>query len=435
MTQQLTPLEALAALEAAAFTHGFDKIGVLDVEQPHDALETAGEHLNSWLSLDYNGSMSYMGRHGSKRWRPSELLPGTTRVIAVRMHYLNSNHQGLETLEQPDKAYISRYALGRDYHKTLRQRLQKLTTWIEQTLAPQLSDITRDRHSILEDSSEDRHLSTTENSAYKSRVFVDSAPVMEKATAEASGLGWIGKNTLVLDKTAGSWFFLGEIYTNLPIASTEDRHISSLKKVPVLEIFEPEIFEPEKVPVRGVSVVQNHCGRCTRCIEVCPTQAIVAPYTLDARRCISYLTIENKGAIPVEMRSAIGNRIFGCDDCQLFCPWNRFAQVNAEPDFEPRHGLDQLSIIDGLAWTEADFDQKTQGSPIRRTGYYGWLRNLAVAAGNAPSLPALTKQLKDVHRDLITKKSEITDEIVLKKIVMVLEHIEWAQNQHPIEQH
>ena len=420
MTQQLTPLAARAALEAAALTYGFDKIGVLDVEQPHKALEAAGQHLNNWLNLDYNGSMTYMGRHGSKRWRPSELHPGTTRVIAVRMHYINPNHKGIETLEQPDKAYISRYALGRDYHKTLRQRLQQLTSWIEHNLAPQMND-----------SYKDRHCESSPKIQYKSRVFVDSAPVMEKATAEASGLGWIGKNTLVLDKKAGSWFFLGEIYTNLPIAPssnlTGDRHINlkGSKRVPV-----HQIKSGNTMPVLENFQVQNHCGSCTRCIEVCPTQAIVAPYQLDARRCISYLTIENKGAIPKEMRSAIGNRIFGCDDCQLFCPWNRFAKITTEVDFKPRHGLDQLSIIEGLEWSAADFDQKTQGSPIRRTGYYGWIRNLAVAAGNAPTNDILTNALQKRYHAIAEQLKHSQDIDITEKCSMVLEHLEWALSQH-----
>ena len=406
MTSQLTPIEAYQSLVSTAENFGFDTIGVIDVDQSKAALDTAGQYLEHWVEQDFNGSMSYMNRHGTKRWTPSELIPGTTKIITVRMHYLTADHQSTEVLEDPNKAYISRYALGRDYHKTLRQRLQKLATWLEQELAPQLQ-------------LPKTHLSQGSDRS-QSRVFVDSAPVMEKAIAEEAGLGWIGKNTLVLDKQAGSWFFLGEIYTNIPIPSSQD-----------MQTLEKSQENKTAIPPK------NHCGRCTRCIEVCPTQAIVAPYVLDARRCISYLTIENKGPIPLEFRKAIGNRVFGCDDCQLFCPWNRFAKIAIEGDFQPRHGLDQLSLVNGLQWTPEDFDLKTQGSPIRRTGYYGWMRNLAVAAGNSPTSSHLTATLEATQNTFEEQlraqqnvQSEGQTENKVEGLRMVIEHLQWAQDQH-----
>jgi epoxyqueuosine reductase len=329
---------------------GFQQIGVSDID-----LSLAEERLAEWLQQKFHGSMEYMHRHGSKRSRPEELVPGTIRVISVRMDYLpESQDEAKKLLDHDTDAYISRYALGRDYHKVLRGRLR--------ALARQIS------HQVGE---------------FGYRVFVDSAPVLEKAIAEKAGLGWIGKHTNVINKDAGSWFFLGELYTDLPL--------------------------PVDVPATA------HCGTCAACIDVCPTKAIVAPYVLDARRCISYLTIELKDAIPVEFRKAIGNRIYGCDDCQLFCPWNKFAEATAEGDFAPRHNLNASAMSDLFAWTEAEWLERTEGSAIRRIGYERWLRNLAVALGNAKSSPAVTSALNQ-RRD---SESEL-----------VAEHVSWALAQH-----
>ena len=299
---------------------GFQKVGISDIE-----LGEAEIRLRNWLAAGRHGSMTYMERHGTKRSRPQQLIPGTVRIISARMDYLPPQSAPAEdVLQQSAHAYVSRYALGRDYHKILRQRLRRL--------AERIHEVTGD---------------------FGHRVFVDSAPVLEKAVAEKAGLGWIGKHTNLLHREAGSWFFLGELYTDLPL--------------------------PVDTPVT------NHCGDCRACIDVCPTQAIVAPYQLDARRCISYLTIELRGSIPVEFRPLIGNRIYGCDDCQLVCPWNRFAQLSGETDFLPRHRLDAPLLIEVFAWSEEEFLQRTAGSAIRRIGYECWLRNIAVALGNAPN--------------------------------------------------
>ena len=299
--------------------------------------------------------MDYMERHGSKRSRPDELVPGTLRVISVRMDYLPESQDAAKgLLDDGSSAYISRYALGRDYHKVLRGRLRALARHIEEKIG-----------------------------AFGYRVFVDSAPVLEKALAEKAGIGWVGKHTNVIDRDAGSWFFLGELYTDLPL------------------------------PVDAAE--ESHCGSCTACIDVCPTQAIVAPYSLDARRCISYLTIENKGAIPTEFRKDIGNRIYGCDDCQLFCPWNKFAKPTAEADFAPRHGLDTAKLTDLFAWDEQTWLEKTEGSAIRRIGHERWLRNIAVALGNAES-----------SEDVIAALSARQDD----DSPLVVEHVKWAMEQH-----
>jgi len=325
---------------------GFQQLGITDTE-----LQAHEEHLENWLSDGFHGEMDYMQRHGTLRSRPSELHPGTIRVISVRMDYLPGESGDVEALlQQPSKGVISRYALGRDYHKLMRKRLQKLANRIE-----------------------------TYTGEFGYRVFVDSAPVLEKALAEKAGLGWIGKHSNLINKDAGSWFFLGEIYTDLPL------------------------------PID--SPATEHCGACTKCIDICPTNAIVAPYKVDARRCISYLTIELRGSIPVEFRALMGNRIYGCDDCQLVCPWNRFAQPTAEKDFSPRHGLDTPDLIELFLWSEAQFLTRTEGSAIRRIGYDCWLRNIAVALGNAPSSRSVTDALNH-HRN---HKSE-----------MVREHVEWA---------
>ncbi|HEY3327966.1 MAG TPA: tRNA epoxyqueuosine(34) reductase QueG [Novimethylophilus sp.] len=301
---------------------GFQSIGICDTDLSH-----AEPGFAAWLEQGFHGEMDYMARHGMKRMRPSELVPGTARVITARMDYFPPDSQPAATIiEDGSRAFISRYALGRDYHKVLRGRLQQLC---------------------------DRIAANVGEFGY--RVFTDSAPVAEVELAQKSGLGWKGKHTLLLSREAGSWFFLGEIYTDLPL--------------------------PVDVPS------DNHCGTCTACISACPTGAIVAPYQVDARRCISYLTIELKGSIPPDLRPMMGNRIYGCDDCQLCCPWNRFAHLSAEPDFQARHGLDNASLREMFSWDEAAFEANTTGSAIRRIGYECWLRNIAVALGNAPHTP------------------------------------------------
>ncbi len=329
---------------------GFQGVGFSDIELADHEI-----HLNNWLSRGFHGDMHYMQRHGTRRSRPQELEPGTLRVISVRMDYLPGSAQDIETLlKEPTKGAVSRYALGRDYHKLMRKRLQKLALQIE-----------------------------THSGPFGYRVFVDSAPVLEKALAEKAGLGWIGKHSNLINKRAGSWFFLGEIYTDLPL------------------------------PVDSPAV--EHCGACTKCIEICPTQAIIAPYVVDARRCISYLTIELRGSIPEEFRPLMGNRIYGCDDCQMVCPWNRFAQPTQEADFAPRHGLDSPQLIELFGWNEEQFLQRTEGSAIRRIGYESWLRNIAIALGNAPTSGAVIKALQS--RLQFPSK-------------MVCEHVDWALKRH-----
>lgn len=329
---------------------GFQQLGVSDID-----LSQAEAQLQEWLQKKWHGEMTYMQRHGEKRSRPDALVPGTVRVIAARMDYLpQSQEEAKDLLDHDSKAYVSRYALGRDYHKVLRHRLQKLATKIETTVGD-----------------------------FGYRVFVDSAPVMEKAIASKAGIGWMGKHTNIIHDKAGSWFFLGELYTDLPL------------------------------PVDAES--SSHCGSCRVCMDVCPTDAIVAPYQLDARRCISYLTIELRGAIPVEFRKAIGNRIYGCDDCQLFCPWNKFAKPTAEGEFAPRHGLQDAELTELFGWSEATWLENTAGSAIRRIGYDAWLRNLAVALGNARTTPKIVAAL--------TARRHAVSELVR-------EHIDWAIAQH-----
>jgi len=330
---------------------GFQQTGITDTR-----LEGHEQHLERWLADGFHGSMAYMERHGRRRSRPAELVPGTVRVISARMDYLSkAARPAAELLDQPGSALISRYALGRDYHKVLRQRLQKLASRVADEIGP-----------------------------FGYRVFVDSAPVLEKALAEKAGLGWIGKHSNLLNRHAGSWFFLGEIYTDLPL--------------------------PLDRPA------ENHCGDCVRCLQACPTGAIVAPYRVDARRCISYLTIELKGPIPEELRPLLGNRIYGCDDCQMVCPWNRFAQPSEEADFAPRHGLDSVSLLQLFAWTEQEFLQRTEGSAIRRAGYTGWLRNIAVALGNSNPPDAPTREA--VMEALQARREHPSE--------LVREHVEWA---------
>ena len=331
------------------------EFGFQDVGISHIDLGEHEQHLKTWLARHFHGEMDYMTSHGNKRSRPGELVPGTLRVICVRMNYLPGDTQAIRILKEPEKAYVSRYSLGRDYHKLIRKRLTQLGKRIEQEVG-----------------------------SFGYRAFVDSAPILEKALAQQAGLGWIGKNTLLLNSKAGSWFFLGELFTDLPL--------------------------PVDKPVTTM-----HCGKCFACAEICPTDAIIAPHQLDARRCISYLTIELKGAIPIEFRKAIGNRVFGCDDCQIICPWNKFAKSTSETDFLPRHKLDSSELADLFMWTEEEFLDRTAGSPIRRTGFEGWLRNLAVGLGNAPT----TDKIINVLKSRLDYPSE-----------MVQEHVRWALVQH-----
>jgi epoxyqueuosine reductase len=326
---------------------GLQALGTGSIDlAPHDA------HFRRWLAAGHHGEMDYMERHGAKRWEPATLVPGTVRVIAVRMDYWPARAaDAQQQLQRPDRAYVARYALGRDYHKLMRKRLAALAARIR-----------------------------AERPRALLRPFVDSAPVLERAIAQKAGLGWIGKNTLLIHPRAGSWSFLGEIYTDLPL--------------------------PVDPPFEGM-----HCGSCSACLEVCPTRAFVGPWQLDARRCIAYLTIELHGSIPVDMREAIGNRVFGCDDCQLVCPWNRFAQPAREADFLPRNGLDDPALVDLFGWSAEDFAARTAGSPLYRLGHERWLRNLAVALGNGPATPAAIAALEARRADASA---------------LVREHVEWA---------
>lgn len=319
-------------------------------------LTDAEAGLEAWLAAGFHGGMDYMARHGLKRARPAELVPGTLSVISVRLDYWPAAADPRAQLADPGKAYISRYALGRDYHKVLRARLQKLADRI-----------------------------AAEIGEFGHRVFVDSAPVLEAELARRAGLGWRGKHTLLIDRSAGSTFFLGELFVDLAL--------------------------PADAPAVA------HCGNCHACLDACPTGAIVAPYRLDARRCISYLTIELKGAIPEEFRPLIGNRIYGCDDCQLACPWNRFARVSREADFSPRNGLDSASLIELFAWSEEDFGQRMAGSAILRIGHENWLRNIAVALGNAPTSD-------EVLRALASRREHPSE--------LVREHVRWALARHQV---
>jgi len=333
-------------LKARGRALGFQAIGISAI-----AIDEAETRLMAWLAAGHHGEMDYMARHGHKRSRPAELEPGTLRVISARMDYLPPGvADSWQVIADPSLAFVSRYALGRDYHKPVRKRLA--------TLARYLVD---------------------DCGAGQARAFTDSAPVMEKPLAEQAGLGWVGKHSNLLARNAGSWFFLGEVYTDLPL--------------PV-----------DQRPA-------NHCGRCTRCLDICPTAAIIAPYQVDARRCISYLSIELHGSIPEHLRPLMGNRIYGCDDCQLVCPWNRFAVPTTETDFLPRHGLDAPQLTDLFAWTEAEFLKRTEGSPIRRIGHPRWLRNIAVALGNGAADDKVLQALQE--------RSGHDSE-------MVREHVAWA---------
>ncbi len=332
---------------------GFQQIGISGIE-----LGDAEAELNRWLASGFHGEMDYMAQHGSKRSRPDELEPGTLSIICARMDYLPDCTEAWSVLNNPQRGYVSRYALGRDYHKLLRKRLQQLADHISKEIGD-----------------------------FGYRVFVDSAPVLEKPLAQQAGLGWIGKHSNLIHKQQGSWFFLGEIYTDLALPADEP--------------------------------ASNHCGTCHACIDVCPTTAIVKPYVVDAQRCISYLTIEHPGSIPETLRPLIGNRIYGCDDCQLVCPWNRFARFTTEADFLPRHGLDAPSLLELFNWDEETFLRNTEGSAIRRIGYQRWLRNCAVALGNAPH-----------HEEIMSALQRHTEH----PSELVREHVRWALAQQQAKQ-
>lgn len=360
MTILYHDLPALAlTIKAWGSELGFADIRIADIDLSH-----AEAGLQAWLDAGYHGEMDYMAAHGRKRARPAELVPGTVRIIMARMNYLPRNSGGdwrereEQCMADPSAAVVSLYARGRDYHKVLRSRLQQLAERIRSEIGD-----------------------------FGYRVFTDSAPVMEVALAEKSGLGWRGKHTLLLHRDVGSMFFLGEIFTDLPL--------------PV---------DPPITP---------HCGQCRNCIDVCPTQAIIGPYKLDARRCISYLTIELKGSIPVELRPLIGNKVYGCDDCQLFCPWNKFAQRASLPDFDVRHGLDNASMVDLFRWTEEEFNCRMEGSAIRRIGHERWLRNIAVGLGNAAHAGTSSPDIIEALSSRMAHPS-----------VLVQEHVRWALEQH-----
>ena len=346
-TQQLADLAIRIKQLASQF--GFADCGITDTDN-----EIAGEQLEQWLNLGYHADMDYMSKHGSKRYRAQELVPGTKRIICLRMDYLDPNLPTLSTLQDGEQAYVARYALGRDYHKLVRKRLAQLSKAIEALIGP-----------------------------FGHRVFVDSAPVLEKPLAQKAGLGWQGKHTLLINRKQGSWFVLGEIFVDLALP----------------------IDEPYQ---------KDHCSRCQSCITVCPTAAFPKPYVLDANRCIAYLTIEHKGSIPLELRPLMGNRVFGCDDCQLACPWNRAPGATQEDDFKPRHGLDQAKLAELFTWNEEEFLKRTEGSPIRRAGFEGWQRNLAIGLGNGPASTQVLKALND-QLDSATP--------------LVIEHINWALEQ------
>ena len=341
---------ALAArIRALAHAAGFQRVGITGVELKQDEA-----HLLDWLGQQLYGSMEWMARHGALRARPAELLPGTIRVISVGLDYGKDPDAALANLREHERAYVARYALGRDYHKLMRNRLQRLAEVVQAEIGP-----------------------------FGHRAFTDSAPVLERALARNAGLGWIGKHTCLIDKDGGSWFFLGELFVDIPL--------------------------PIDPPATA------HCGSCTRCIDVCPTGAITAPYRLDARRCISYLTIEHEGSIDEELRPLMGNRIYGCDDCQLVCPWNKFAKRSDEPDFRARNDLDKASLAELFAWEEDEFLRRSEGSAIRRSGHERWLRNIAIALGNAPTTP-------EVLAALATRRHHPSP--------VVREHVEWALRRH-----
>ena len=344
------PAQLALRIRELARKAGFQRCGIAGIELGEDEA-----HLADWLAQGLYGTMEWMARHGTMRSRPAELVPGTVRVISVGLDYGPKDDEAAwATLHEGERAYVARYALGRDYHKLMRNRLQKLAERIAGEIGP-----------------------------FGYRVFVDSAPVLERALARNAGLGWIGKHTCLIDRNGGSWFFLGEIYVDLPL--------------------------PVDPPASA------HCGTCTRCIDICPTAAITAPNRLDARRCISYLTIEHEGPIPEEMRPLMGNRIYGCDDCQLVCPWNKFARRTDEPDFRARNELDSATLPQLFAWDEDEFLRRTEGSAIRRSGHERWLRNIAVALGNAPTSDAVLQALRSREQH---------------PSQLVREHVQWALARH-----
>ncbi|MGR8947057.1 MAG: tRNA epoxyqueuosine(34) reductase QueG [Gammaproteobacteria bacterium] len=343
------PHDIKRLLQTWAEELGFDQLNVADVNLSRDE-----QRLSDWVAAGLHADMGYMSKHGTKRTRPEELVPGTVSVISVRINYLpEPNHRAIKALENKDIGYISRYALGRDYHKVIRKKLKKLADRLAERVGP-----------------------------FGHRVFTDSAPVLERALARKAGLGWVGKHTNLIERHNGSWFFIGEIYTDLALP-----------------------FNTEES--------QNYCGSCTACLDICPTQAIVAPYVVDAYRCISYQTIENKGPIPVVLRADIGNRIFGCDDCQLVCPWNRYAKLATEASFEPREQLKDADLLTLFNWSEQEFLANTEGSAIRRINHEQWLRNVAVAIGNASKNSRYVAPLK---------------QRLVSASAMLKEHLEWALN-------
>ncbi|MEH6469882.1 MAG: tRNA epoxyqueuosine(34) reductase QueG [Halopseudomonas sp.] len=344
-----SPAQLTEQIKAWGKELGFDAVGISGVD-----LSQHGERLDDWLAQQYHGEMAFLANHRELRLHPDQLHPGTLKVICVRMDYLPPEVETVRVLQNPQQAYISRYALGRDYHKTLRKRLGQFAKKI-----------------------------TQETEEFNYRPFVDSAPVLEKPMARQAGLGWQGKHSLLINREAGSYFLLGELFTDLPLVEDEP-------------------------------YLQDHCSRCSACLDICPTAAFPEPYVLDARRCISYLTIELKGAIPEEFRPLIGNRVFGCDDCQLVCPWNRYCHFSQEDDFNPRHGLDNIELAQLFRWDEATFLKKTEGSPIRRTGYQGWLRNLAIGLGNSGGGT-------DIIQTLQQRSNDPTE--------LVREHVSWAITQ------
>jgi epoxyqueuosine reductase len=351
LSEKVHPMPELADLiKTKGMELGFQQVAITDTELGHH-----GDYLKTWLEKNRHGEMGYMAKNLEKRLDPKKLVPGTKRIIITRMNYFPPNTHTKETLQNKEKGYVSRYALGRDYHKLIRKRLQRLANFISEQ---------------------------TEHVNY--RVFVDSGPVMEKAFAEKAGLGWIGKNTLLLNKEAGSYFFLGVLLTNL------------------------------ELPI-DTSLKEKSCGKCSACITICPTKAIVAPGELDARRCISYLTIEHRGSIPIELRSLIGNRIYGCDDCQIICPWNRYAKLTSESDFHARHQLENSDLIKLFLLDENAFKALIEGSAMKRVNYECWLRNIAVALGNAPTGSAVI--------DALRVRSDHSSELVR-------EHVAWALGQH-----
>lgn len=372
MPSNASTVELIAEIKNLAEQLGFQDCGITGVD-----LQADEKHLQQWLADGFHGDMDYMQRHGTKRSRPAELETGTVSVICVRMDYFPQHAVNADqVLQNPSLGYVSRYALGRDYHKLMRKRLQQLASQLEQKIG-----------------------------AFGYRVFVDSAPVLEKALARNAGLGWIGKHSNLLNQSHGSWFFLGEIYTDLPLHEVVDDVVDKVVDDAVDDVLD-EVAQQSS---------DGHCGSCTACMDACPTDAIVAANRVDARRCISYLTIELRTSIPEALRKPIGNRIYGCDDCQLVCPFNKFSQNTSEADFEPRHELDSSKLETLFGWSEDTFLDKTAGSAIRRIGYECWLRNIAVALGNAPTSESVVNALQQRRAD---------------PSALVREHVEWALAQH-----